>query len=681
MGKNKNKEKSLEDSLNFLINVHDNASHAIISTDINGIITSFNKSAEQLLGYQASELIGLHSPAIFHDLDEVKKRSIEFSKKFKKNIEPGFKTFVCHCDAGLKNEFEWTYISKYGESIPVSLSITLIKNNQCETVGYLGLAQEISDKKLLENELKKRNQDLENAQQIARIGSWSFEVSTGSITWSKQMFKIFPEREENGEPDFERHKSTIHPDDKNLWEKTVKKCLENAKPYKMLFRTHRLENEREEVWVEARGRGELKNGEVTLLQGTCQDVTEMVRREQQLEKRAKELEVAEKLAKRAEVIKSQFLANMSHEIRTPMNGIIGMLNILNESNLDYEQKKMVDVIMSSSENLLRLLSDILDLSKIEAERVKLENKNFNLRDAINHIQNLLVAKASENNTALEISVPHSDHDWYTGDENRIKQILINFTTNAIKFTKNGKITIGYECKPSGKDMTKIKMFVYDNGIGIAKKHQAKLFDSFVQADSSITRKFGGTGLGLAISFRLANLMGGKIYFKSQENMGSRFFFELALKKGKKQAPSVAVSKINPYLSQLYPHRILIAEDNKVNQLVIKTALKKLGYECDIAGDGLQTLKEIESKPAGYYSIVLMDMQMPKLDGVSTTKKIIEAYSLDAPVIIALTANAFSTDKDKCLNAGMSDYLSKPLNILKLSEMLIKYSPNDKSKSA
>ena len=681
MGKNKNKEKSLEDSLNFLINVHDNASHAIISTDINGIITSFNKSAEQLLGYQASELIGLHSPAIFHDLDEVKKRSIEFSKKFKKNIEPGFKTFVCHCDAGLKNEFEWIYISKSGKKIPVSLSITLIKNSQDETVGYLGLAQEISDKKLLENELKKRNQDLENTQQIAKIGSWSFEVSTGSITWSKQMFKIFPEREENGEPDFERHKSTIHPDDKNLWEKTVKKCLENAKPYKMLFRTHRLENEREEVWVEARGRGELKNGEVTLLQGTCQDVTEMVRREQQLEKRAKELEVAEKLAKRAEVIKSQFLANMSHEIRTPMNGIIGMLNILNESNLDYEQKKMVDVIMSSSENLLSLLSDILDLSKIEADRVRLESKSFNLRDVINHIKNLLAAKASENNTALEISVPYSDHDWYTGDENRIKQILINFTTNAIKFTKNGKITIGYECKPNAKDMTKIKMFVYDNGIGIAKKHQAKLFDSFVQADSSITRRFGGTGLGLAISSRLANLMGGKIYFQSQENMGSKFFFELALKKGKKQAPSVAVSKINPNLSQLYPHRILIAEDNKVNQLVIKTALKKLGYECDIAGDGLQTLKEIESKPAGYYSIVLMDMQMPKLDGVSTTKKIIEAYSLDAPVIIALTANAFSTDKDKCLNAGMSDYLSKPLNILKLSEMLIKYSPNDKSKSA
>lgn len=663
------KLKELEDSFNFLQSIQDNASHAIIAATIDGVITSFNKRAEEMLGYRASELVHKQTPAVFHDLDEVVERSQEFSKKLNKDIQPGFETFVCHCDLGLKNEFEWTYVRKDGSKFPVLLSITTIKDKAGNKKGYLGLAQNISDKKNLESELKKRNRDLVNAQSLAKIGSWSFDVESGEIKWSKEMFNIFPEKIENGEPNFEKHRSTIHPEDIELWDKTVGKCLEDGKAYKMLFRTHAKDNKDIEVWVEARGEGVISYNKVSYLSGTCQDVTETVLKEQELEQRAFELELAEREAKKADIAKSEFLANMSHEIRTPMNGIIGMLQILNSTNLSEEQSEILDVITSSSKTLLDLLSDVLDMSKVSAGKMTVEKNDFHLPTVLESIKTLLDPRAQEAESSIILNLPENNYEWVIGDESKIRQILMNFVTNAVKFTHKGTIEIGYE----SFDNFKVKFFVKDNGIGISPDIQNELFRPFVQGDLSITKKYGGSGLGLAICTKLAQLMEGKVYLESKKDIGSVFYFEVKLPNGKKHQNQEHNKVSLKELVEKYPHRILVAEDNTVNQKVIIMALKKLGYDCDVAINGIEVIEKMKEKDPGFYSLIFMDMQMPEMDGITATKKIIEQFQDSLPVIVALTANAYPSDHKKCLAAGMTDFLSKPLDIELLKEILVKYS--------
>ena len=653
------KKNELEKSLNFLNSILDSASHGVISTDIDGTITSFNKKAEQMLNYSAKELIGKQNPGIFHDIEQVISRTEEFNKKLNINIEPGFKTFVCHCDLNLKNEFEWTYVRKDGSKLPVLLSITAIKDENGITTGYLGLARDISEQKRLEEDLAQKHSDLEVAQSIAHIGSWSFSLKNGKIEWSKEMYNIFPEKVEDGEPEFEKHKSTIHPDDVIYWEAVVQKCIEDGKPYIMLFRTHKIDNKKETVWVEARGQGIFHNGEIIGLAGTCQNVTERVLKLEKIEEHSRKAQIAEKA-------KADFLANMSHEIRTPMNGIIGMLELLNETQLDSEQQEMLDTISQSSQSLLTLLSDILDISKIEAGKMSLEKINFDLNHLLHSVVRLMDFRAKETGNKLLLSLPVKNDIWLKGDQTRIRQILMNYISNAIKFTENGKIEIGYKISSDNNIIFHVK----DNGIGISKGDQEKLFQAFSQADTSITRRFGGTGLGLIICSQLAEIMDGKVYFESKKGQGSTFYLELKLEEG---AP-IERSKVIESKHKLIPKKnakILIVEDNQINQKVATKTLEKLGYHSEIADNGKIALELIQKNGIDYFSLILMDLQMPVMDGLTATKEIQKRYP-DAPPVIALTANAFSSDKQSCLNAGMKDYLSKPLKKDYLEKVLLQY---------
>lgn len=664
--KEKNILEELNKSLDLLKNIQDNAAHALISGDVSGVITSFNRKAEEMLGYHAKDIVGKETPAIFHDLDEVVERAKEFSEKLGENIEPGYDTFICHSRFNQKNEFEWTYIHKDGKRFPVLLSITALKDGADRIIGYLGIAQDLSERKSLEKELLKKNQELELAQSIARIGSWIFDLDSGKISWSKGMYKIFPEDPDRGEPDYEKHKSTIHPEDVEHWSLTVAKSIKDGMPYLMRFRTHKLIDRNQVVWVEARGQGVIQEGKIVSLSGTCQDITDLVLREEELERKAEAL-------KKAEKAKTEFLANMSHEIRTPMNGIFGMLDILRDTELSIEQKDMLDTISVSSEGLLNLLSDILDLSKIEAEKLELEISPFNANELINDICNLINSKAQINGSHIIPKINDLTEVWYLGDKSRIRQILLNFLSNSVKFTSNGKIEIGFKVLESNTENIKIRFHVIDNGIGISKENKQKLFNAFEQADTSITRKFGGTGLGLSISSKLAELMGGSVYFESKIEEGAKFYFEVTLKKAIAPSSSTKIDSKKVKLSQSYPHRILIAEDNPINQKVARLFLERLGYNCDIAENGAKAIELLDTKPVGFYTIILMDIQMPELDGISATKEIIKRWGDKAPNIVALTANAFTTDKENCLKAGMIDYLSKPLKKDALSEILIKYS--------
>lgn len=649
----------------LLKSIQDNAAHALIATTKEGIITSFNPMAEKMLGYSAVELVGKQSPAVFHDLEEVIKRAKEFSEKLGTNIEPGFETFICHTNLFLKNEFEWTYVHKDGTKFPVLLSITAIRDQNNEIQGYLGIAQDLTEQKILEKELKFKNRELETAQSLAKIGSWHFDIESGKITWSKEMFNIFPEDIEKGEPEFDRHRSTIHPDDFDHWESVVSKCITDGKAYKMLFRTFEKHDSSKEVWVEARGRGSIRDGQVIALSGTCQDVTDLVTKEFELKNNIEALRLAERA-------KSEFLANMSHEIRTPLNGIMGMIDLLKDSGVNSNQREMLDVVSGSSQVLLKVISDILDLSKIEADKLELESISFSLKECLEDLYNLMKSNIDPSKVKFNLNIPENCYITVKGDLVRIKQILTNFLSNAIKFTSSGEIILGLE-KLSN---TNFRFFVKDTGIGVREADKERLFKPFEQADTSIVRRYGGTGLGLTISSKLASRLGGKIDYESESGVGSTFSLTIDLEEGKAKKKELTVSLSDQFLADDFPHRILAVEDNPINQKVVKMTLKKLGYNCEIANNGIEALEKLKMNSS--YTFILMDMQMPEMDGLTATKEIRKIENLKGSKIVALTANAFFSDKQHCLEAGMDGYLSKPLKKSELIQYLKDFCPKRSS---
>ncbi|PKQ66107.1 hypothetical protein BZG01_12150 [Labilibaculum manganireducens] len=391
-----------------------------------------------------------------------------------------------------------------------------------------------------------------------------------------------------------------------------------------------------------------------------------------LEKKNEELIIEKNKAEEATKSKSLFLANMSHEIRSPMNGILGLSKILQQSNLDSEQKDMLDVMARSGENLIQIINDILDYSKIEAGQIEIENIDFDIRKVTDTIFHLLNYKAIEREVDFKIEVDEIIPENLIGDSFRLNQILMNLANNALKFTQNGSVTLSIKCIEKTKEQVSLFFSVKDTGIGISKDAQKKLFREFTQSDKSITREYGGTGLGLAISKNLTQLMGGKIIVESELGIGSEFMFELRFGHKEKQKNMTTDQYIKPP-SNL---SILVAEDNPINQKVVMLTLRMMGLTCDIAKNGVEAL---EMYKKDRYQVILMDMQMPVLDGISATEKIRSfenAETIKEPTyIVALTANSFIEDKQRCLEAGMNDFLSKPFKEDGLRKIL-----NEASKS-
>ncbi len=396
--------------------------------------------------------------------------------------------------------------------------------------------------------------------------------------------------------------------------------------------------------------------------------------ETKIEERTRQLAIEKTRAEAASIAKSNFLATMSHEIRTPMNGVLGMAQVMATTELTEEQQLYVNTILDSGNSLLVVINDILDFSKIEAGKMELENSPFNLNKITTDIVSLFKSKASEKNIRLIYNIEKNCPTNLLGDSLRIKQVLQNLISNAIKFTEQGSITINISGSVIKNDSASLMVKISDTGIGIDSDAQAKLFSDFTQVDSSTTRKFGGTGLGLAICKQLITLMQGEIGVNSQPGQGATFWFTLNLNLNTDvQTP---VPHDNPELPNqliLLTGSILLVEDNLVNQLVAKAILEKFGLIPDIANDGLQA---VQKSSANSYDLILMDCQMPVLDGFEATRQIrkneLENKANLYTPIVALTANAHNKDRERCLAVGMDDYLPKPIVKDDLYNLLAQY---------
>jgi PAS domain S-box-containing protein len=357
--------------------------------------------------------------------------------------------------------------------------------------------------------------------------------------------------------------------------------------------------------------------------------------------------------------KSLFLAKMSHEIRTPMNGIIGTAELLKDLIFDDEQKDLLSIIDVSANNLLSIINDILDISKLEAGKVDLEIAAFDIYDLVAEVIKMLSVRVVKNEVQLIADIDPEVPKMLYGDALRLKQIIINFVNNAIKFTKKGSVTIAIKILKNQTDKIKLKIEVIDTGIGISEIGLTKLFKEFSQVDQSMYKKFGGTGLGLMISKKLSELMGGDIGVESNIDKGSIFWIDISFQKGIKKTNLNMDDEMDDLSSSSRQLKILVAEDNMINQKVAMINLRQLGHSVEIASNGQLAFDMFKS---GEYDIILMDIQMPVLDGIEATvaiRKHEEENNLDKIRIVAITANAQKEDRDRCFEVGMDNFITKP----------------------
>ncbi|MFN7641860.1 MAG: PAS domain S-box protein [Burkholderiales bacterium] len=421
-------------------------------------------------------------------------------------------------------------------------------------------------------------------------------------------------------------------------------------------------------------------GTVTGMIGVIFDTTER----KSLERRLGE---AKDAAEAASLAKSQFLANMSHEIRTPMNGIIGMTELVLDTALTQHQRDYLETVRQSADALMDIINDLLDLSKIEAGRMELESIDFGPRALLEHLCRPIALSAQRKSLAFALELGAGVPALARGDPGRLRQVLVNLLGNAVKFTQRGSVTLKVDARtgsaPAGETSIVLDCEVGDTGVGIPADKQGLVFDAFAQADSSTTRRFGGTGLGLAITRRLVEAMGGTISVSSTPGLGSRFRFTVALRPASEATASPGAAEAGDLPGLLpadaaavandpapdRPLRVLLAEDNAVNQKLASLMLRKLGHEVVVAGNGRQACEQLAQ---GDFDLVLMDMQMPEMDGIEATRCIRDAgHRLP---IVAMTANAMDADRDRCIAAGMNGFLAKPVRAPALADAIRAVSP-------
>jgi signal transduction histidine kinase/DNA-binding response OmpR family regulator len=390
--------------------------------------------------------------------------------------------------------------------------------------------------------------------------------------------------------------------------------------------------------------------------------------EERIRQRTEELEATTRRALEASHAKSEFLANMSHELRTPMNGVLGMMDIVLESRLTPEQREQLETAQRCAYTLLALLNDILDLSKIEAGKMVLEQIPFDVRRLVEESVKSQTPRALQKGIELRVRSGEDVPEVIVGDPLRMRQILENLLSNAIKFTEQGGVTVVLE----RFGLRELRLSVHDTGTGISKEKLETIFEKFTQADGSISRRYGGTGLGLTITRKLVEMHGGRLSVESEVGTGSRFSVQLPLviPEAAADAPAPAADSTPAQTcGQARPARILVVEDNAVNQKVVSAILKKRQWQVELANDGREAINRLEREAPDHYGLVLMDVQMPVLDGLEATRLIRRNPRFRSLPIVAMTAHAMNGDRERCLQAGMNGYVSKPVQPAHLLDLI------------
>ena len=631
------------------------ANFSSIATDTRGVIQIFNVGAERMLGYTAAEVVNRITPADISDSEELIERARSLSLELATPISPGFEAMVFKASREIEDIYELTYIRKDGSRFPAMVSVTALRDEQNAIIGYLLIGTDNTARKLVEAEQKKLDQRLRDQQFYTRsliesnIDALMTTDPAGIISdVNKQMEALTgctrdeligaPFKDFFTDPDRAAAGIQLVLRDKKVTDYELTARDRDGRQTVVSYNATTFYD---------RGRN---------LQGVfaaARDVTERKRVEA-------ELKHAKAAAESASQIKSDFLASMSHEIRTPMNSILGIADLLAKTELSPEQEKYVRIFQRSGENLLNLINDILDLSKVEASQLELEKTGFSIHDHLEKISEMVGPRAVEKGLTLSIDVAPDVPLDLIGDPTRLSQVLLNLVGNAIKFTHSGRVALEVTAPATLHPSPLLQFTVTDTGIGIPADKMEQIFERFNQADTSMTRRFGGSGLGLTICRRLVELMGGEISVESDFGEGSRFTvlvpFELW-----NAAKHPAVEQEDTSLCQDEPvMRILLAEDSPDNCTIIVAYLEDTPHVIEIAGTGAMVCEMFK---AGQYDLVLMDRQMPVMDGLTATRTI-RAWEADhnrvATPIIALTASALKGDREMCLLAGCSAFLTKPI---------------------
>lgn len=536
---------------------------------------------------------------------------------------------------------------------------SLPRKEDCGAVSWTGQFDDITQQRESELALLRSQTLLKAAREQAQLGCWDFELATGKISWTPEVFAIHGVDPSVGEPNFENLAKLYVAEDFEILAAAVERTISKGEPYRFDLRIIRPKTG-EIRHVSATG-GVLRNPidqSIERLIGTIFDIT--TRKELEAS-----LAAARDAAEASAQAKANFLATMSHELRTPLNGILGMAALLQRSLIDSNQKEFCETITHSAEALLSVVNDILDWSRIESGKIQFEAIPFDCAEIVNGVCEILRPQAEPKGLEISVMAEAATIPTLIGDPSRLRQVLLNLAANAVKFTEEGFVRLKLNSKAASAGQFGLRIEITDSGIGITPQQISKLFHRFSQADASMTRRFGGSGLGLAISKSLVEQMGGRIGVDSKVGEGSTFWLELEFPihaAPKPEAPKETVIATDRVLS------ILIAEDNEVNQRLATLVLEMAGHQSEVAADGLIALEKAINQD---YDLILMDCQMPGMDGYEATRQIRQQVNRHVP-IIGLTASALINDRQNCINAGMDDYLSKPYRANQLLDMVARW---------
>ncbi|MCW7504873.1 PAS domain-containing hybrid sensor histidine kinase/response regulator [Leptospira paudalimensis] len=628
---------------------------AVIVTDLHFQITSWNLAAERIYGYKVEEVLGKSTNDILHTIMLEGDRETSISELKSTGIWQG----------------EVFQSAKNGSTLKIRSAVSFLKDKDGATIGVIAINRDITEQNKIQEELAESEERFRMSFENAGVGVCLLDLDGKFLRVNKklQLMLGYNETELLGRAS----KDFAYKEDQNIFYQYRESALK-GKNVDVVYEKRYISKSNQVLWIEiSNSLVRDRNGSPLYFVVHFNDITDRKNAELHLLQ-------AKKDAERANQAKSDFVANMSHEIRTPLNGVIGFNELLMTTKLDADQKEYVKNAISSAHGLLGIINDILDISKIEAGKLVLNETVSNLKHIIKDSLGVLHWKAKEKNIQLEFIEKDQLPEWIVIDATRLRQILINLLGNAVKFTENGSVTLKIEPELVGNEKMKLKFSIQDTGIGIPESHKTKIFQSFWQGESNSTRRFGGTGLGLRITKSLLDLMGSEIEFSSVEGKGTEFRFSietLILKnaivtdeKNENFQREIWENINQSKLLEVTPS-ILIAEDNMMNRDLLKRMILKYIPNANllVAENGIDAVRMVSAnKP----EMIFMDVQMPEMDGLEAATIIRNDISNKQIPIIALTAGALYEERKKCFDVGMDHFLTKPIDILALNQVLYHY---------